>query len=83
MSYGYLRLKIRLDYILAKFLHSPGKLPRDMHIALGLAAYELIFLDRVPCYASVDYWVGHIKKEFPKLTKLANAVLRKVPEKKQ
>lgn len=80
LAYGYLRLKGRLEYILSHFLHSPQKIPRDTGLALGLAAYELLFLNRIPAYASVHYWVEHIKKGSGKLAKLANAVLRRIAE---
>lgn len=77
LVYGYLRLKERIDALLAKFLQKPEKLPQKSRLALGVAAYEMLFLDKIPVYASVDWCVGYIKKRFSLgLGKLVNAVLR-------
>lgn len=79
LAYGYLRLRLRLDFILDSHLKSPGKTPRRMRLALGVAAFEILMLDRVPAYASVDWCVTHVKKDItPKLSGVANAVLRAV-----
>lgn len=77
LVYGYIRLKDRIGALLGRFLKDSSKLPPKSRIALGLAAYEMLYLSRIPVYASVDWCVHYIKKLFsPGLGKLANAVLR-------
>ncbi|NJB67960.1 16S rRNA (cytosine967-C5)-methyltransferase [Desulfobaculum xiamenense] len=79
LAYGYLRLRLRLDYVLNEHLKAPHKLPRAMRLALGVAAFEILYLDRVPEYASVDWCVHHIKSDISsRLSGVANAVLRSV-----
>ena len=81
LSYGYLRLKGRIEYVLSRFLQDPGKLPPKMRFAMGVAAYEIMFLDRVPAYASVDWAVEFAKtKPGGRFAGLFNAVLRRVSE---
>lgn len=81
LCYGYLRMKGRLEYVLSRFLQDPGKLPPKMRLAMGVAAYEILFLDKVPSYASVD-WAVEFSKTKPgsRLSGLFNAVLRRVAE---
>lgn len=81
LTYGYLRLKGRIEYVLSRFLKDPGKLTPKMRLAMGVAAYEILFLDRVPAYASVD-WAVEFSKSKPgaRLSGLFNAVLRRVSE---
>ena len=81
LSYGYLRLKGRIEYVLSRFLKDPGKLPPKMRLAMGVAAYEILFLDKIPAYASVD-WAVEFSKTKPgaRLSGLFNAVLRRVSE---
>ncbi len=80
LSYGYLRLKGRIAYILSRYC--PGassKLPPRYLEALGLAVYELLFLDTIPHYATLDVTVQRIKKYWGKqLAGLANALLRRI-----
>jgi 16S rRNA (cytosine967-C5)-methyltransferase len=79
LCYGYLRHKGRLDFILSRFLSRPEGLPDLMHLCLGLAAHELLHLDKVPHYASVDWAVSNVSSCYGKtLGGLANAVLRRV-----
>ncbi|MGE4297464.1 MAG: transcription antitermination factor NusB [Desulfovibrionaceae bacterium] len=79
LCYGYLRLKGRLDAILEHFLRSPEKLPSRLRLALGVAVYELLFLAKVPDYASVDWAVTFARTAFHAgLGKVANGVLRNV-----
>ncbi len=80
LVYGYLRYKGRLDYVLESFLKSPGKLPGGLKILMGLAAYEIYFLDRIPDYAAVSRAVALARKRFgSRMSSLVNAVLRKCP----
>lgn len=81
ICYGYLRLKGRIEYILSRFIQDPSKLTPKMRLAMGVAAYEILFLDRIPAYASVN-WAVEFSKSKPggRLVGLFNAVLRRVSE---
>ena len=77
LVYGFLRYKGRIEALLGLFLKDSSKLPKKAYSVMGLAAYEMLYLDRIPVYASVDWCVGYVKKRFSLgLGKLANAVLR-------
>ena len=77
--YGYLRYRARIDYVVNLFLSKPQKLPFKLKILLGLAGYEIHFLDRVPDYASVSRAVDLSRRIFGRrMSGLINAVLRKV-----
>lgn len=77
--YGYLRYKGRLDFLVDSHLDKPGKLPIKLRLLLGLAGYELFFLDRVPDYATVSCAVDLCRKlSNQKMTPLVNALLRKI-----
>lgn len=81
LVYGYCRLKGRLDALLARFLDAGRPLPPEAMLALGLAAHEIVHLDRVPAYASVNWavdWAKGCTKAH--LSGLFNAVLRRVAE---
>lgn len=79
LVYGYLRSEIRISWLLRRFLKAPEKLPPEALLALGVAAHEIVHLDRIPDYAAVDWAVTHIRQRFGEgLGKLANAVLRNV-----
>jgi len=82
LCYGYFRLKKRLEFILAHRIRARfKKLPRLLKVALSLGTYEILYLDRIPPYATVNWYVGFIKGIFgPSLTRLANAVLRRIDE---
>jgi 16S rRNA (cytosine967-C5)-methyltransferase len=79
LAYGYFRYQLRLEHILGSFLtRSRDSLPRQAVAALCLGIYEICFLDRIPEYASVHWYVQQIKKGFSsKLGGVANAVLRR------
>lgn len=77
LVYGFLRYKGRIEALLGLFLKDSSKLPKKAANVMGLAAYEMLYLDRIPVYASVDWCVGYVKKRFSLgLGKLTNAVLR-------
>ena len=80
LSYGYLRMKGRIDAVISWNLSgNKRKLPPPYLNALGLAVYELLFLDRIPPYATLDVTVQRIKAVWGKgLAGLANALLRKI-----
>ena len=78
LVYGVLRHRARIDRALAAHADLSRTPPRVV-IAMRVAAYQLLLLDRVPAYAAVDDAVGAARAVGgPKLAGFANAVLRKV-----
>jgi 16S rRNA (cytosine967-C5)-methyltransferase len=82
IAFGTLRWKLaldaRLDARLAKGLDS---LPPPARAILEVAAYQLLFLDRVPAYAVLHDAVDHVRTLLPAnqargLTGVVNATLR-------
>jgi len=83
LVYGVLRHRTRLDRAIAAHADLKKTPPRVV-IALRIAAYQLLFLDRIPAYAAVDDAVGaarHVGGQ--KLGGFVNAVLRKVDKAKE
>lgn len=79
LVYGTLRLKGRLDALCDRFLSDPGRVPAKLRDILTIAAYEILFLDKVPDYASVDWAVSAARADCGQgLAGLSNAVLRKI-----
>lgn len=77
LVYGFLRSEIRIDHLLQGLLRNPTKLPREMFLALGLAVYALVFLERIPPHATVDWTVGHVRRRFGEsMSRVANGALR-------
>lgn len=77
LVYGFLRAEIRINYILQSLLRNPRKLPREMFLAMGLAVYALLFLERIPVHATVDWTVGHVRRRFGQaVSGVANGALR-------
>ncbi len=78
LVYGVLRHRIRIDRALAAHANL-RRTPSRVLIALRLAAYQLLFLDRVPAYAAVDDAVAAARQVGgAKLGGFVNAVLRKL-----
>ncbi|MCW5801951.1 MAG: 16S rRNA (cytosine(967)-C(5))-methyltransferase RsmB [Deltaproteobacteria bacterium] len=78
LVYGVLRNRSRIDRALAAHADL-GRSPPKVRTALRVAAYQLLFLDRVPPYAAVDDAVAAARAVGgTKLGGFANAVLRKV-----
>ena len=78
LVYGVLRHRTRLDRAIAAHADLKKTPPRVV-LALRVAAYQLIFLDRVPPYAAVDDAVAAAREAAgPKLGGFVNAVLRKI-----
>lgn len=76
--YGVLRHRLRIDRALAAHADL-ARTPPKVRTALRVAAYQLLFLDRVPSYAAVDDAVGAARAlGGAKLAGFANAVLRKL-----
>lgn len=74
--YGVFRYLGRLNFLLQHRLARPDSIPQSVMRILLLATYELLFLERVPAYATVNWAVDAVKSESPKLAKVANGVLR-------
>lgn len=79
LVYGYLRNKIRLEFLMGKFLNKKEKLPNEMLILISLGLYSLFFQDKIPAYAAVNETVKLVKKSFGEsLARVANGVLRNI-----
>jgi 16S rRNA (cytosine967-C5)-methyltransferase len=80
LVYGTLRVLPWLEERIAE--HAPrGTRSLDARIRaeLGIAAYQLFFLDRIPAFAAVSEAVDAIRKvKGPRVAAFANAVLRKL-----
>lgn len=78
LVYGVLRHRTRLDRAIGAHADLKRTQPRIL-ITLRLAAYQLLFLDRVPAYAAVDDAVDAARQVGgQKLGGFVNAVLRKI-----
>lgn len=78
LVYGVLRNRSRIDRALSAHAELKRTPPRVV-TALRVAAYQLLFLDRVPSYAAVDDAVHAARAAGgEKLAGFCNAVLRKV-----
>ncbi|MCB9564336.1 MAG: SAM-dependent methyltransferase [Kofleriaceae bacterium] len=78
LVYGVLRHRARLDRALARHA-TLGRTPPAALIALRVAAYQLLLLDRVPAHAAVDDAVAAVRRGVgAKVAGFVNAVLRKL-----
>lgn len=78
LVYGVLRHRTRLDRAIARYADLK-RTPAPVLLALRVAAYQLLFLDRVPAHAAVDDAVTAARAGGgAKLAGFANAVLRKL-----
>ena len=77
---GSLRWQSVLDEAIAEYSSQPlGKLDPEVLIALRIAAYQLLFLSRVPANAAVNESVELVKRARKRsAVPFANAVLRKL-----
>jgi 16S rRNA (cytosine967-C5)-methyltransferase len=80
LVYGVLRMQPLLERAIDEHASSDRWRKRPaVHAHLLVAAYSLLFLDRVPAHAAVNGAVGAIRRAAdPRLAGFANAVLRKV-----
>lgn len=79
LVYGTLRWRGRLDYVLERFARRPLRtLHPEVRAALRVAAYQILFLERVPAHAAVDEAVALVKGVVPAAAGFANALLRRV-----
>jgi 16S rRNA (cytosine967-C5)-methyltransferase len=77
LVYGVLRMRGRLDWILAAFYRGDyEKTDEDVRNILRVGLYQLLFSDRLPAFAVVDEAVKTAKRKNPAAGGLVNAVLR-------
>lgn len=77
LAYGYLRYRGRIDFLLNQLLKNPVQTSPVLKRILGVAAYELLFLNRIPEYATLDWSVNLVRERLDQtMSKLANAILR-------
>ena len=83
LVYGVLRRQARLDRALEAVSDRglSGLDPR-VRIVLRVAAYQILFLDRIPAYAAVNEAVDACKtlRGGPRIAGLANALLRRIAD---
>ena len=80
--YGTLRWRGRIDRVLGLLLRKPLEdLDPPVRNLLRLGGYEMLFLDRVPAYATVNELVELARKRAgPGKARLVNAVLRRIAD---
>jgi 16S rRNA (cytosine967-C5)-methyltransferase len=80
LVYGVLRMRRPLDHALSRHMRRPlERVDRAVLDALRVAAYQILFLERVPAHAAVDEAVGAIRCiRGQKVGGFANAVLRRL-----
>jgi 16S rRNA (cytosine967-C5)-methyltransferase len=77
LAYGYLRMRGRIDFLLSQLLKNPVQTSPVMKRILGVAMYELLFLSRIPDYATLDWAVTLVRERLDQtMGKVANGVLR-------
>ncbi|MBP9943354.1 MAG: hypothetical protein KBF11_02270 [Desulfomicrobium sp.] len=77
LAYGYLRMRGRIDFLLSQLLKNPVQTSPIMKRILGVAIYELLFLSRIPDYASLDWAVSLVRDRLDQtMGRVANGVLR-------
>jgi 16S rRNA (cytosine967-C5)-methyltransferase len=83
LVYGVLRRQARLDRALeAVSDRGLSGLDLRVRIVLRVAAYQILFLDRIPAYAAVNEAVEACKglRSGPRIAGLANALLRRLAD---
>lgn len=78
LVYGVLRYLNRLEYILSQLSRRPlSAMDREVVVAVYLALYQIIYLDRIPTSAAVNESVQLVKKyRHIGSAKFTNAILR-------
>jgi 16S rRNA (cytosine967-C5)-methyltransferase len=83
LVYGTTRMRLLLDHHLATSCDRPLlKLASPVRTALRMGLYQMLFLDRVPVHAAVHESVTLVKRSDPGSTGFANAVLRRLAERR-
>ena len=85
LVYGTLEKMITLDFVISQLSKTPGdRLGEDVKCALRLGIYQILFLDRIPDFASCDESVKIIKRSGnPKAASFVNGILRNVIRNKE
>ena len=79
LVYGTIERQITLDYYLSACSAKPlSRLDAEVLAILRIAAYQILFLDRVPDHAAVNEAVETAKRHKPSSKGYVNAVLRKL-----
>jgi len=81
LAYGTVACRGTLDEAVARFVDAPSRLEPSVADALAMGAYELLFM-RTPVWAAVDEGVTLVRSVRPKAAGLANAVLRRIGERR-
>ena len=78
LFYGVLDRKVTLDFCLQPYCSRPlNKLSATVLNALRIAAYQLLYMDRIPPFAAINESVNLVKRSKDKYAAgLVNAVLR-------
>ena len=85
LVYGVLRWQGRLDWIIDRYARiAPGRVALPVRVILRLAAYQLLFLDRVPEAAAVHEAVELAKTSQPlHVVRFVNGVLRSISRERE
>ena len=76
---GSVKRRLSIDAVLAAVSSvRPSRMLPEVHEALRLSAYQLLYLDRVPAHAAVDDGVALVAAHGRRTRGFANAVLRSV-----
>lgn len=80
LALGTLRWLRRIDHVISRASHRPfEKIEPALRAPLRIAAYQLLFLDRVPTHAAVHEGVEHARRQTHRGgASFANAVLRRI-----
>ncbi len=79
LVHGTLRWKTRLDHVLSVAANRPAdRIEGQLLAPLRVAAYQLLFLDRVPGYAAVSEGVDEARRRAARSAGFVNAVLRRI-----
>ncbi len=79
LVYGTLRFYFRIDSVLNKILPKLNNLPDLVQMILRMSSYEIIFLYKIPEYATVNFAVQKTKEVYDvKLSQVVNGALRSV-----
>jgi 16S rRNA (cytosine967-C5)-methyltransferase len=74
---GTVKRRLSVDAVLSSFSAVPlARVEADVHEALRLSAFQLLFLDRVPAHAAVDDGVALVAARGRRTRGFVNAVLR-------
>lgn len=78
ISYGVLRHQTYLDYIIDQFIDSRLKNEKKIRLAVQIALYQIIYLDKIPQFSAVSESVNLMKNDnfTKKYAGVVNGILR-------